>query len=158
MPITLEHPHQPEVMGLINELDAYQRPLYPPESHHGIDMAALSQPHVLFAVARGPAGDARGCAAVVLNTDYGEIKRMFVRPMHRGQGLAEALLGYLEAQSAAKGCRLLRLETGVLQTAAIRLYERCGYERCGPFGDYAEDPLSVFMHKSVLPPPAWIPP
>ncbi|XAH24939.1 GNAT family N-acetyltransferase [Xylophilus sp. GW821-FHT01B05] len=147
MPIALEHPNQPEIIRLIDELDAYQRPLYPPESHHGIDMAALSQPNVLFAVARGPAGNAIGCAAVVLNADYGEIKRMFVRPAQRGQGIAEALLGFLEAQAAAKSCRLLRLETGVRQAAAIRFYERSGYSRSGPFGDYADDPLSVFMHK-----------
>jgi putative acetyltransferase len=149
MPITLEHPNQPEVIDLIDELDAYQRPLYPPESHHGIDIAALSQPNVLFAVARDPAGDAIGCAAVVLNADYGEIKRMFVRPAQRGQGIAEALLGYLEARAAAQGCRLLQLETGVRQAAAIRFYERSGYRRSGPFGDYADDPLSVFMHKPV---------
>ena len=50
--IALESPDQPEVIALIDELDAYQKPLYPPESHHGIDLAALSRTNVLFAVAR----------------------------------------------------------------------------------------------------------
>src|SRR6185295_7944243 len=40
MNVAFETPDQPEVARLIDELDAYQKPLYPPESHHGIDMAA----------------------------------------------------------------------------------------------------------------------
>lgn len=39
------------------------------------------------------------------------------------------------------------LETGISQPEALGLYERSGYARRGPFGAYAEDPLSVFMHK-----------
>ncbi|MGI9311875.1 MAG: hypothetical protein ACR2P7_10210, partial [bacterium] len=43
----------------------------------------------------------------------------------------------------------LRLETGVHQAAAIGLYARLGFIRRGPFGDYADDPLSVFMEKKL---------
>ena len=39
-----ESADQAEVRALIDALDAYQKPLYPPESHHGIDLAALSRP------------------------------------------------------------------------------------------------------------------
>lgn len=52
MRIALESPDQPEVIALIDAPDAYQIPLYPAESHHGIDIAALCRPEVLFAVAR----------------------------------------------------------------------------------------------------------
>ena len=48
--ISLESPDQPEVIALIEELDAYQAPLYPAESHHGINIEALSSKNVLFAV------------------------------------------------------------------------------------------------------------
>lgn len=147
MTIALEPPGQPEVLALIDALDAYQKPLYPPESHHGIDLAALSRPNVLFAVARDEAGRAVGCGAVVLEPAYGELKRMFVRPDRRGQGTAKALLGFLEAQARSRGCTQFMLETGHLQHEAIALYGRCGYQRCAPFGGYADDPLSVFMGK-----------
>lgn len=148
--IALESPDQPEVIALITELDAYQDTLYPPESRHALDLAALTQPHVLFAVARDAARRAVGCGAIVLNADFGEIKRMFVSPAARGQGLARRLLERLEAEAAARGCALLRLETGPFQPEALGLYARCGYVRCGPFGGYADDPLSVFMQKTLL--------
>ena len=149
MNISLEHPAQPDVVALIEELDAYQKPLYPPECHYGIDIAALAQPQVLFAVARDEVRRAVGCAAVVLGADYGEIKRMFVRPQHRGGGVARALLAYLEARAAAQACTLLMLETGIYQYEALAFYERAGFERCAAFGDYPQDPFSVFMRKRV---------
>ncbi|WP_127999568.1 GNAT family N-acetyltransferase [Piscinibacter defluvii] len=151
MQIRLEAPDQPEVLALIEELDAYQKPLYPAESHHGIDIAALSRPGVLFAVARDDGGRAVGCGAIVLEAERGELKRMYTRPGQRGQGVASALLQRLEAEALARGCRQFLLETGYLQAAAIALYERFGYRRCGPFGDYVDDPNSVFMHKPAAP-------
>jgi putative acetyltransferase len=147
--IALEPARQPEVIALVDELDAYQSVLYPPESHHGIDMDALSQPNVLFAVLRGEKGDAMGCGAIVVGKGYGEIKRMFVRPHFRGRGAAKALLAFLEGEAARVGCTLLMLETGVSQPEALALYARCGYARRGPFGDYWNDPLSVFMSKQI---------
>ncbi|MDW3682494.1 hypothetical protein RA280_12220 [Cupriavidus sp. CV2] len=45
MRIAFESPRQAEVIRLIDELDAYQKPLYPPESRHGIDIDALSRVH-----------------------------------------------------------------------------------------------------------------
>lgn len=149
MHITMESANQPDVIALIDELDAYQKPLYPPESHHGIDIAALCEPNVLFAVARNPVGRAIACGAVVLAPEYGELKRMFTLPSQRGQGVAGRLLAFLESQALANGCQRIALETGCLQREAIALYERAGYERCGPFGDYLDDVNSVFMQKRL---------
>jgi putative acetyltransferase len=149
MPIALESPDQPDVLRLIDELDAYQRPLYPAESHHGIDLAALLQPQVLFAVARNDSGAAVGCGAIVVGPDYGEIKRMFVSPAARGTGLGRQLLAFLEDRSLARGCTRFALETGYLQPEALALYASSGYERCGPFGGYVDDPNSVFMRKQL---------
>jgi putative acetyltransferase len=147
MPIAIEHPDQPDVVSLIEELDAYQKPLYPLESHHGVDIAALRGPNVVFAVVRSSDGRAVGCGAVVLREQYGELKRMYVQPGSRGHGLGEALLAFLEAEGRAAGLRVFKLETGNRQLEAIELYSRSGYVRCGPFGGYAEDPNSVFMSK-----------
>ena len=148
MRVTLEPANQPDVLALIEALDDYQKPLYPAESHHGIDIEALSQPNVLFAVARPADGEAAvGCGALVLGADYAELKRMYTRPTHRGQGIASALLKLLESEARSRGCTLFVLETGYLQPEALGLYERHGYQRCGPFGDYTDDPNSVFMRK-----------
>lgn len=149
MNITLENPKQPDVVALITQLDAYQRPLYPEESFHGIDLDALAHPHVLFAVARTDAGEAVACGALVVVDGFAEVKRMFTVPAHRGQGVARALLRFLEEGARARGCTRFALETGYLQLEAIALYERTGYRRSGPFGSYVDDPNSVFMAKSV---------
>src|ERR1700684_4372 len=125
MRIAIESPDQPEVIALIAELDAYQDTLYPPESRHALDLTSLEQPNVLFAVARDNAGRAIGCGAIVLYPEFGELKRMYVSPR----------------------CRVLTLETGPYQQEALALYASAGYERRGPFGDYTNDPLSVFMQK-----------
>lgn len=145
--ISLESPNQPEVIALIEQLDAYQKPLYPAESFHGIDIDALSEQNVLFAVVRFGAGQVIACGAVALEPGYGEVKRMFTIPSFRNRGIAGRLLTFLESEARSRGCRQLMLETGFRQVEAIALYERFGYQRCGPFGDYAEDPNSVFMAK-----------
>ena len=76
MHVAIESPDQPDIVELIAELDAYQDTLYPPESRHALDLKSLCQPHVAFAVARSPQGEAIGIGAVVLGPDYGELKRL----------------------------------------------------------------------------------
>lgn len=149
MPIAFETPNQPDVIALIADLDAYQLTLYPPESVYALDLASLMQPHVKFAVARDEDGTAIGCAAVVLSPEYGEIKRMYVQPAGRGKGTARDLLTLLEQAALDAGCRQMVLESGPAQPEALRLYERHGFRVCGPYGDYRDDPLSVFMQKDL---------
>jgi len=149
MHVALESPDQPEAIALIASLDAYQDSLYPPESRHALDLASLKQANVLFAVARDSAARAVGCGAVVLGPEFGELKRMYVDPSHRGQGVAKAVLAMLESEAGKSGCRLLKLETGPFQPEALGFYARSGYERRGPFGKYTDDPLSVFMQKRI---------
>lgn len=149
MHINLERPDQPEALRLIDELDAYQKPMYPAESHHGIDIDALMQLNVLFALVREEGGEAIGCGAVVVEAEYGELKRMFLRHAHRGKGIGQALLAFLEAEGRLRGARRFVLETGIHQHEALKLYEQAGYVRCGPFGDYVHDPYSVFMRKEM---------
>lgn len=149
MTIAFESPRQPDVIALIHELDAYQDSLYPAEARYALDLDALCQPHVLFAVARDDEGAALGCAAVVLGSDHGEIKRMYVRPEARGQGAARQIIRALEQAAAARGCQQLMLETGPYQPEALAFYASEGYAVRGPFGGYPDHPLSVFMGKSL---------
>jgi putative acetyltransferase len=149
MPIAIEIPDQPEVRQLISELDTYLLSLYPAENVYALDLASLLAANVLFAVARDAAGVTSGCAAIVRHAEYAEIKRMYVRPASRGQGVARQLIGFLEQKAAEYGCRRFLLETGPSNPEALDLYQRMGYQRCGAFGDYPEHPLSVFMEKRV---------
>lgn len=149
MNISLEHPNQPDIIQLIADLDAYQLSLYPAESVYALDLDSLSQPNVLFAVARDAAGKAVGCAAVVVTAEYGELKRMYVDPAVRGQGVGRRVLALLESAAAARGCPRIALETGPYQLEALAMYERYGYQRCSRFGDYPDDPFSIFMHKPL---------
>jgi ribosomal protein S18 acetylase RimI-like enzyme len=85
----------------------------------------------------------------LFGSDYAELKRMYVRPQFRGLGLARQMLGHLAGYARSHGVRLLRLETGIHQKDAIRLYEGMGFQRIPPFGEYREDPLSRFYEKQI---------
>jgi putative acetyltransferase len=154
MQIAFESPDQPEIITLIAELDAYQLTLYPPESVYALDVATLLKPHIRFAVARNRQGGAVACGALALTPQFGELKRMYVTPAQRGQGIASRLLGLLEDEALANGCACMMLETGIHQPEALGLYARHGYQRRGPYGDYPDDPLSVFMEKQLALPDA----
>lgn len=150
MPVSIESPDQPDVIQLIAELDAYQETLYPPESRHLLDLASLCRPNVVFAVARDPQGVAIGCGSIVLGSEYGEVKRMYVHPGSRGRGVADEVLALVESHAQRRGCDWLMLETGPKQPEAIAFYARHGYRRRERFGDYRDDPLSVFMEKRLV--------
>ena len=147
--IARERPDQPDVMRLIEALDAHAIALYPPESNHLLDVAALCEPAVTFLVVRAR-GEAIGCGAILHDPrGWGEIKRMYVRPDARGRGIGARVLAELETTVRASGLPLLRLETGIHNSEALALYRRAGFVECAAFGDYAPDPLSLFMEKRV---------
>jgi putative acetyltransferase len=147
--ISAESPDSCEAMELIAELDAYLTPMYPAESRHGFSVEKLLREGVAFFVLRHEQ-EAVACGGIKLfGTEYGEVKRMYVRPSHRGQGFGRQLLDHLAEYSRQQGVNLLRLETGIYQTEAIGLYERFGFARIGPFGEYREDPLSIFFEKRL---------
>jgi putative acetyltransferase len=143
--VNTETPDQPEVRDMLARLDAYCAALYPAESNHLLDIASLMQGDVLFLVARDVDGAAVGCAALVNKHDYGEVKRMFVDERRRGLGTGRKLLEHLTMFARMSGLSVLRLETGIHQPEAIGLYARMGFEQREPFGNYREDPLSLFM-------------
>lgn len=153
MQITIERVTVPtgDVRALISELEQVLRAEYPPEQRHGLSLDAIFQPHIQFFVAHGDTG-AVGCSGVALFADLAEVKRMYVRPAARGQGVAEALLERIEAAVRAAGLVRLCLETGDRQLAAMRVYARAGFSRCAAFGDYAAMPpekiaASIFFEK-----------
>ncbi len=147
--ITPERPDTPAARALIAELEAEMGPLYPRENRFGYSVEKLMAEGVAFFLIR--VGDApAGCGGVQLyGTEYAEVKRMYVRPPFRGQGLAKLMLEHLGDYARRRGVGLLRLETGTYQTAAIALYERVGFRRVPPFGEYQETPLNIFYEKRL---------
>ena len=140
--IAAERPDTPDATHLINELQAHLESFYPPESRHGFSVDKLIAQGVAFFVLRVD-GRAAGCGGILLvGTEYGELKRMYVRPAFRGRAHGKRLIDHLAAYAKSHDVTLLRLETGIHQQAAIRLYEQYGFRRIPPFGPYVEDPLS----------------
>jgi putative acetyltransferase len=138
---------------LIAELEDILSAEYRPENRHGLPFEAIFQPHVRFFVASLDGAPA-GCGGVALLDGFAEVKRMYVRPAARGQGVARAILDRIEAETRAANLPVLRLETGDKQTDALRLYRRYGFTDCPPFGDYAVLPpqtiaTSIFLEKPV---------
>jgi putative acetyltransferase len=147
--IKSELPDTPDAVALITELEAALEPLYPVKSRHGFSVDRLIAEGVPFFVLRDDRV-AAACGGVKLfGTDFGEIKRMYVRPRYRGRGFAKRMLDHLSEYAQSHGVKLLRLETGIHQHEAIGLYERMGFHRIGPFEGYEDDPLSVFFEKSL---------
>ncbi len=153
MSITImeERPDSADARQLISELDTHLQALpYPQESRHGLSIDKLLRETVVFFVTRYDERPA-GCSGVKLfGTEYAEVKRMYVRPVYRGLGLAKLMLDHLAAYARDRRVAVLRLETGIYQTEAISLYEHFGFQRRPPFGDYRDDPLSVYYEKRLV--------
>jgi len=147
--ITPEHPASPDATALIAELDAHLEPLYARESRHGFSVQKLIADGVAFFVIR-ESGAPAGCGGIKLfGTEYGEIKRMYVRPEFRRSGFGKMMLDHLADYAKRHGVGVLRLETGIHQHAAIRLYEDAGFQRIPPFGPYRDDPVSRCYEKRI---------
>jgi GNAT superfamily N-acetyltransferase len=95
-------------------------------------------------------GQSAGCGGVkIFDRDFAEIKRMYVRPQFRGAGYGQLILNHLAEHARTRGITLLRLETGIHQQSAIRLYERFGFRRIPPFASYTDDPVSLCYEKHL---------
>ncbi|WP_020615455.1 GNAT family N-acetyltransferase [Paenibacillus daejeonensis] len=137
----------PHLRELVGELDAYLDTLYPPEEVFRVDLDAPTSEQVSFVVAYAD-GVAVGCGAIKpLHLDSVELKRFYVRPAYRNVGLAKKILDYLEAAALARGCKILKLEAGLPQVAAMKFYAKNGYYEIERFGEYADCPSSVCMEK-----------
>lgn len=125
----------------------------PPGSIHMLPREALQAEGIAFYVLRATDGVPLAMGAIKRLGDgtEGELKSMHVLAEHRGRGLSRRLLEVLMIEAGAAGMRRLSLETGTQPTfvAARALYARSGFRECGPFGDYTDDPNSVFMTRSL---------
>ncbi|HEV7282866.1 MAG TPA: GNAT family N-acetyltransferase [Pirellulaceae bacterium] len=148
--LALCDPTAPAAQRLIRELTQELALLYDDEDGSGnFKPEDVAVPGSGFVV--GWLGDgAIACGAFrPLEPGVAEIKRMFVSPAHRGRGYSRRLLSELERLARLAGYSAARLETGVLQPAAISLYENSGYRRIPCYGIYAGCEWSVCFEKRL---------
>ncbi|WP_213716552.1 GNAT family N-acetyltransferase [Cedecea lapagei] len=148
--ITPCSPAAPELQALVAELDAFQEQLYPAESNHCVELTTVAEGNIRCLLVHNQQAEAVGCGALLLQDNgEGELKRIFIKPSSRGLKLGETIVAGLETEARQAGCAVLRLETGIHQQPAIRLYQNCGYSVCEAFPPYQPDPLSIFMVKHL---------
>jgi len=148
--IAIEQPRQDDLLELMRQGDEFTLGLYPPESSHLLGVEELERAGVTVFAAREN-GSALGMLALVdRGDDTAELKRMFVLPQARGRGIASDLISSLEKFATSHDIGTVQLETGPLQHAAIRLYERTGYRLIPNFGKYVGDRNSVCYEKTLI--------
>jgi len=86
-----------------------------------------------------------------LPSNHGELKSMHVIQTHRGRGLAGVVLSGLLGKARGLGMQRISLETGSrpVFAPAVRFYARHGFQICGPFDGYKDDPESIFMTRLI---------
>lgn len=144
-----EAPSSPEARTLIAALDADLAQSYPPEVIFGLHDDDHDPARMVFLVARR--GDrAVACGALrSLAADLGEVKRMYVVPQERGEGLSRLLLAAIEAIAIGRGHDRLRLETGNRSPASLSLYRSSGFREIPAYGEYAGNAYSVCFEKEL---------
>ncbi|MEH2295013.1 GNAT family N-acetyltransferase [Nostoc sp.] len=124
----------------------------PPGSVHAYDLEALRSPNIiLFSAWEGD--ELLGCGALKeLSSKSGEVKSMRTAKAHRRRGVASKILEHIIKEAEQRGYDRLNLETGAIPEFALAraLYTRYGFEYCGPFADYIDNPNSVFMTKRLF--------
>jgi len=151
MEIRLDELRDPAIHALLEEHLADMRRISPPESCHALDLDRLRQPEISFwSVWDG--ATLLGCGALkTISAAHGEVKSMRTTAAARRRGVARAVLAHIIETARTRGLSRLSLETGSQPffEPAHQLYESFGFERCGPFEGYREDPLSVFMTRAL---------
>lgn len=137
--------------ALIEALNTELLGRYPEEGacHFRLEAHEVADGQGAFLIALR-SGQPVGCGALRrIETNTGEVKRMYVVPPERGRGVGRAILSAIEAEARALRLSRLVLETGVRQTEAQALYQRSGFSRIEPFGEYTHSPLSICMAKTL---------
>ena len=151
MDLRLDDLRHPDVIALLQEHLDWMHRTSPPESVHALDLDALRQPDIAFWTLWD--GEAlAGCGALrALDATHGEVKSMRTAQTHLRRGVAATMLDHILAEARRRGYARISLETGSMDyfAPAHALYARAGFRPCAPFGDYVEDPNSVFMTRAL---------
>ena len=137
-----------DLTALVAELDAYFRAGWGEAADH------YKQYHTLDGMACAAVAYIEGTPAAcgcwrAFDPVTAEIKRMYVRPAYRRQGIAGKIVAALEQHAAASGCHRAVLETGAEMPDAIAFYEKQGYRLVPNYSDFVDDEICVCMEKQI---------
>jgi ribosomal protein S18 acetylase RimI-like enzyme len=96
-----------------------------------------------------------GCAGLrQIDEGIGEVKRMYVKPEFRGQGIGRSLLENIIYEAANIGYSKLLLDTAPFSTEALSLYRSLGFQDTEPYLEKEEIPPEhrdnwIFMKLSL---------
>ena len=141
-----------DVRDLLAHHFAEMRAGSPRDSCHVLDVSRLDDPVIRFFSLRDEEGLLLGIGALKqLDDRHGELKSMRTAPAALGRGVGGAMLVHLIETARGMGMTRISLETGnnEIFAAANRLYEREGFDRCGPFGTYRQTPFTHFYTRSI---------
>lgn len=147
MRIEIDDLSRPAIHALLNEHLRDMHALSPPESVHALDLGKLRSPGITFWSA-WDGSRLLGCGALKeLDPKHGEVKSMRTPAALRRRGAGRAILAHIIEAARSRSYERLSLETGSMEAfrPARKLYESAGFTYCGPFGEYTDDPNSVFM-------------
>jgi putative acetyltransferase len=150
--IKAESPLQDDVRMMVQALNAYLRPLTPPQFQFQMTAEQMAGADTTVFVARDNGGRAVGMGSIKRHDgEMAEVKRMFTEPGIRGAGIGRQLLEAIERRARELGIHRLKLETGEAPgfEPAWRLYERGGFVQCGAFLDYPDSGFSRFYEKKI---------
>ena len=151
MDIRVDDLSSPEIVRLLHEHLRSVALHSPPESIHALDIEALRNPDITFwSVWQN--SELMGCGAIKeLDSRHGEIKSMRTVSSHLRKGVAAMLMHHILEEAERRSYERLSLETGSMDAfaPARSLYASFGFEPCGPFANYVEDPYSVFMTREA---------
>ena len=151
MNIEIDDLTRPAVHVLLNEHLEHMHALTPAESVHALPIDELRKAGITFWCA-WEGDDLLGCGALKeLTPRHGEVKSMRTVRAHLRRGVARAILVRIIQEAKRRSYERLSLETGSMDAfaPAQRLYASFGFTPCAPFGDYVDDPHSLYMTKAL---------
>lgn len=151
MEIRIDDLTRPAVHALLSEHLEHMHSITPAESVHALPLDELLKPDITFWCA-WEGEDLLGCGALKeLTPRHGEVKSMRTVRAHLRRGVARAILVQIIEEAKRRSYDRLSLETGSMKEfhPAVRLYASFGFTSCAPFGDYVEDPNSLFMTRKL---------
>jgi GNAT superfamily N-acetyltransferase len=132
--IALTDPASPQAQHCLTEYFAELNRRFPTGFDPGppADPAAYRPPQGAFLLATR---DHEPLGCVALSVPDREVKRLWIAPQARGQGLARRLMQAIEDQARQMGLTDLRLDTNATLTEAVALYTRTGWTSIPRYND-----------------------